>query len=157
MRKGNVQMYSGTVTEGTTRRLRLQRCKTIRTANPHHLIHFSRNQMQNHNFIFLVRKIIFDSLPGGDIGCCYWYDITGGENGLHWLVRSVRPIRPVQPFNTHIRVTSYRVFQGSWTFWVTLYIWYRWTYPETLLAGGSYKLFFLFGVSQAYISGKLPL
>ena len=42
---------------------------------------------------------------------------------------------------------TYRVIQGSWLKGGTLYIWYRWTYPEILLGGGSHKLFFLFGVS----------
>ena len=45
------------------------------------------------------------------------------------------------------RGVPYRVIQGSWLKGGTLYIWYRWTYLEILLAGGSHKLFFLFGIS----------
>ena len=44
-------------------------------------------------------------------------------------------------------IDYYRMFQGSWQKGGTLYIWYRWTYLEILLGGGSHKLFFLFGVS----------
>ena len=42
---------------------------------------------------------------------------------------------------------TYRVIHSKWKKGGTLYIWYRWTYPEILFGGGSHKLFFLFGVS----------
>ena len=57
------------------------------------------------------------------------------------------PITFLSKGHTECLSSIYRVIQGSWLKGGTLYIWYRWAYPEILLGGGSHKLFFLFGVS----------
>ena len=62
-------MYSGTVTEGTTFEIAtMQNHQNCESSSFDPLL---KKQMQNHNLIFLVGKIVFDNLPGGDIGCCY--------------------------------------------------------------------------------------